>query len=163
MFGDRRFGGGRMARAGIDVDAPSAVLMQLLTDLPRMAKWSGANSVEVLESDHAGRPLRASWSESYLPLLTDEFTLRYTWHSDKRVAWVLERGRILKHEDGEYILTDRADDTTHVELELTLGIAIWTPPLARAQLEKQIIKSTLESLKAQAESDYKIQTLRRAT
>lgn len=126
--------------------------MRLLIDLPHMAKWSGANSVEVLERDHAGRPLRATWSESYLPLLTDEFTLAYTWHSDTRVSWVLERGRILKHEDGEYILTDRADGNTHVELELTLGIAIWTLPFARTQLEKQIIKSTLESLKAQAES-----------
>lgn len=110
-----------------------------------------AVSVTVIERDSAGRPTRARWRESYGPL-PDEFVLEYHWDGDEGVSWRLIEGRILKKEDGRYILADVAGGGTKVTYSFELGIGVWVPPSIRSRLESMIINRALTALKHRVET-----------
>lgn len=124
-------------------------IMTVLADLPGMLAWSPAQSVEVTESDDAGRPRQARWRERYGPL-QDEFVLRYQWH-DRAVSWWLLHGRILKRENGRFELDALRCGGTQLTYSLELGIVVPLPPCVRTRIESLVIASTLESLKKHVE------------
>lgn len=128
---------------------PEAI-MAVLADLPGMLTWSPAHSVEITESDDAGRPVQASWRERYGPV-HDQFVLRYQWH-DRAVDWRLLHGRILKRENGRFELEALRGGATQVTYSLELGIVVPIPPCVRTRVESLVIASTLEALKRHVES-----------
>lgn len=139
-----------MATSHTTISATPAEIMAVLADLPGMAVWSAAKSVEVLQHQPDGRPVRARWREDYGPI-PDEFVLDYTWDADRSVSWRLIEGRILKREDGRYELTPNPSGGTDVTFSMELGVGVWMlPPLWR-RIESGIVSSGLDALKKHIE------------
>lgn len=138
-----------MAIGQITVEADTAEVLALLTDLTGMLDWTAAEAVEVMAHDTAGRPALARWQERYGPV-PDEFVLEYDWDNDG-VSWRLTQGRILKTEDGRYTLRPAPGGGTAISYSLRLGLAIWIPQCVRSRIESGVVESTLSALKNRIE------------
>lgn len=140
-----------MAIGRITVEADTAEVTAVLTDLPAMVEWTAAEAVQILAHDNQGRPSKARWRERFGPL-SDDFVLSYTWHDDG-VSWRLTEGRILKTEDGRYTLSPAPGGRTAVVYRLRLGLALWLPRCVLTRIETFVVDSTLSALKGRSEGE----------
>ena len=87
--------------------------MAVIADFAAYPEWADqVKSVEILDTDAAGRPERVRFQMDAGPI-KDSYTLDYTWAPDGRsVSWTLVKGQIQKAQNGSYALvgTARPDD-----------------------------------------------------
>ncbi|MGW5440144.1 SRPBCC family protein [Nocardia asteroides] len=136
----------------IVIEAPSQQVMAVIADLASYPEWvAAAQSVEVLESDAAGRAAKARFVLD-AGVVKDTYVLAYTWRPDGRaVSWRLLSGDLQKAQDGSYELRDRPDGSTEVVYELTVDLNIPMIGMFKRKAEKVITDTALKELKKRVE------------
>lgn len=134
----------------VTIAAPADVVMTVITDLEAYPAWAdGMKTVEILERDDQGRPVKASFDVDAKVAEVD-YDLVYTY-GDNRLSWTLTRGDVLTQLDGSYVLVERGE-ATEVTYTLEADISIPLPGFMKKRAAKQILDTGLKGLKARAES-----------
>lgn len=137
-----------------DVNAPLAVVMEVLQDIPALPDWSSAHSAaEVLTTHEDGTPDRVKISVGMIGI-NDDQELAYTW-DDNVCAWTLLESSQLAEQTGSYTLTAKGADKTHVKFDLTVDLKIKLPGLLVKQGQKKAAETAKKGLTAEAEKRAK--------
>ena len=138
--------------ASIAVDAPPAVIMDVISDFPAYPEWaSGVRAAEVLERDGAGLASRVRFQLDAGPI-KDSYVLGYRWDGTAGVRWELaEPGSIVSGMVGGYLLAD-GDGATVVTYDLAVDVRIPMLGMLKRRAEKMIIDTALRGLKERAEA-----------
>lgn len=145
---------GDVARQEATIDAPVDDLWAVLVDFERYPTWAGdLKQVDVLERDPEGRGTVVLYRAAAMGRSTT-YVLRYD-HRDapNRIAWVLDRGDIMRKLDGAYLLVPDADDPqrTRVTYDLEVELVIPLPGFVKNRAEHKIIHTALRDLQAHVE------------
>jgi hypothetical protein len=133
------------------IDVPGPVIMAVIADFAAYPQWaSGVRAADVMVTGADGRAEVVRFKID-AGVIKDTYALRYTWHGDDEVRWVLaERGSAISELAGAYLL--RADnDGTTVTYELAVGLAIPMIGMLKRRAEKTIIDTALKGLRIRAE------------
>ena len=138
--------------ASIAVGAPSAVIMDVISDFAAYPEWaSGVRTAEVLERDGAGLASRVRFQLDAGPI-KDSYVLGYRWDGTAGVRWELaEPGSIVSGMAGGYLLAD-GDGATVVTYDLAVDVRIPLPGMLKRRAEMMIIDTALRGLKERAEA-----------
>ena len=138
------------ASSSITINAAPADVMAVIADFAAYPEWAAfIKSAEVLSTGADGRADRARFVVD-AGVMKADYTLRYTYDGDERVAWELEEGT-LKENRGSYTLSED-DGTTHVMYELTIDAGIPMIGMFKRKAEKVVMDTALKELKKRVES-----------
>lgn len=145
-----------MARTVSDivVDAPAALIMNVITDFENYPDWAtGMTASEILAHDEQGRPHDVRFVLDSPPI-RDTFVLRYDYRDENRLVWRLatDDAAILKEMDGIYTLDPITEDQTRVTYQLYVDLKIPILGLLKRKAERIIVDTALKGLKAYSES-----------
>ena len=137
--------------SSITIGADPEHVMAVIADFAAYPEWADqVKSVEILDTDGAGRPERVRFQMDAGPI-KDSYTLDYTWAPDGRsVSWTLVKGQIQKAQNGSYVLVGGAGGTT-VTYSLAVDLNIPMIGMLRRKAEKVIIDTALKGLKRRVE------------
>jgi hypothetical protein len=146
--------GGRMAdrtTSSITIDAGRAAVMAVIADLAAYPEWAGqVKSTEVLTTGADGRPETVRFVLD-AGVISDTYTLAYTWQDDQRVSWrVVEPGKMISRLDGSYLLGDTGRGI-EVTYELAVDLAVPMIGMIKRKAEKVIVDTALKGLKKRVE------------
>lgn len=135
----------------IDIGAPAADVYRVAAELADYPTWAqGVKTVQVLESDAAGLPLRASFVvDAMMKEITYE--LRYTHDVPNLMTWEAVPGPDIKEMQGSYKFTED-DGVTSVVYALRVDPSFPVPGFIRRQAEKTLVGVALRGLKRQVEN-----------
>ncbi|MEU8249410.1 SRPBCC family protein [Nonomuraea sp. NPDC048916] len=137
--------------SSITVDADRAGVMAVIADFPAYPEWAGqVKSAEVLS---AGADGRAETVRFVLDagVISDAYTLGYTWRDDEGVSWrVVEPGKMISELAGSYLLTS-AGRGTDVTYELSVDLKVPMIGMIKRKAEKVIVDTALKGLKKRVE------------
>jgi uncharacterized membrane protein len=138
--------------ATVEIDAPIAEVAEALYNIAGYPEWlSSIKSVEVVESDGAGRVLKANVSVD-AGVMKDRATLEYDWSAaPNEVTFSLDEADLMTAMDGKYILKALDSDTTQVTYQLGVELSLPVPRMMIAKTEKTTIDQALSELKARFE------------
>ena len=136
----------------IEVSADPQHVYEVALDLEAYPDWANAvKSVEILEEDEYGRPLRVQFvAEAMVKEIT--YTLLYSYELDNGFSWTAEQGPDIKAMDGSYEFNEIEGGGTEVLYALRVDPAFTLPGFIRRQAEKQLVNIALRGLKTRAES-----------
>lgn len=139
------------ASSTITIDAPADAVLEVIGDIASYPEWTGQiRSAEVVETDAAGRPARATFVMD-AGVLKDTYTLRYAW-ADAGVSWELDgTSTVQKSQQGSYTLADR-DGRTEVTYHLSVDLTLPMLGMFKRKAEKMIMDTALKELKKRVES-----------
>ncbi|MEA2348003.1 MAG: hypothetical protein QOG62_1790 [Thermoleophilaceae bacterium] len=122
-----------------------------LTDYDAIRGWQSAiKRCEIRTTDANGRAKEVFW-ELDADARSISYTLTYNYEPPSWIGYGYVEGDI-SDVQGEYTFEDRGDGSTLATLSLKLEPGVWLPdPVARA-LEDQVMKGSLEDLKAHLEA-----------
>lgn len=130
----------------LEIDATPEELYDVAADVATYPEWaSGVKEVEVLESDEAGRVVRARFVLD-VGIREIEYVLRYTHDRPRTLSWVSEASKDLKALEGSYQF-EPVDGATEVVYSLTVEPNFSFPGFLRRQAEKQIVTTALRGLR----------------
>ena len=137
--------------SSITVDADRASVMAVIADLPAYPEWAGqVKSAEVLSTGADGRPETVRFTLD-AGVISDSYTLAYTWQDDERVGWrVIEPGKMVSRLDGSYLLADSGRGI-EVTYELAVDLAVPMIGMIKRKAEKVIVDTALKGLKKRVE------------
>jgi uncharacterized membrane protein len=136
----------------IEVSAPPQLVYEVALDLEAYPEWAtGVKSVDVVEEDEQGRPLRAAFRADAM-VKEIAYTLVYSYEMDNGFSWSAEPGDDITAMDGSYEFNELDDGSTEVLYALRVDPAFSLPGFLRRQAEKQIVSSALRGLKRRAEA-----------
>ncbi|MFT3716727.1 MAG: SRPBCC family protein [Gordonia sp. (in: high G+C Gram-positive bacteria)] len=137
------------AHTEFDIDAPAAVVMEVLMDVDALPDWSGPHkSAKILSTHDDGTPDRCEITVS-LAGITDTQVLDYTW-TEHTCSWDLVESGQLSKQHGKYTLTATSDTTTHVRFDLEVDLKIKLPGLLVKQGQKAAVETAKKGLTAEA-------------
>jgi ribosome-associated toxin RatA of RatAB toxin-antitoxin module len=136
----------------MEVGAPPDRCWEVLLDFERYPEWVGdLKQVEVLERDDTGRGTRVAFRAAAMGRSTS-YTLAYDYTEEPRVlAWVLERGDLMRKLDGSYIFDPVDGDRTHVTYHLEAELIVPLPGFVKRRAEGRIMGAALRELKGRVE------------
>jgi ribosome-associated toxin RatA of RatAB toxin-antitoxin module len=125
--------------------------MAVIADFPAYPEWAGqVKSAEILSADAEGRPASVRFVFD-AGVISDTYTLGYTWHDDESVAWqVVEPGKMISELQGSYRLTDTGRGT-EVTYELAVDLKVPMIGMIKRKAEKVIVDTALNGLKKRVE------------
>jgi uncharacterized membrane protein len=136
----------------IEVSAPPQLVYEVALDLEAYPEWAtGVKSVDVVEEDEQGRPLRAAFRADAM-VKEIAYTLVYSYEMENGFSWSAEPGDDITAMDGSYEFNELDDGSTEVLYALRVDPAFSLPGFLRRQAEKQIVSSALRGLKRRAEA-----------
>jgi uncharacterized membrane protein len=136
----------------IEVSAPPQLVYEVALDLEAYPEWAtGVKSVDVVEEDEQGRPLRAAFRADAM-VKEIAYTLVYRYEMENGFSWSAEPGDDITAMDGSYEFNELDDGSTEVLYALRVDPAFSLPGFLRRQAEKQIVSSALRGLKRRAEA-----------
>jgi ribosome-associated toxin RatA of RatAB toxin-antitoxin module len=137
----------------MEVGAPPDRCWEVLLDFERYPEWVGdLKQVEVLERDDAGRGTRVSFRAAAMGRSTS-YTLAYDYSAEPReLAWVLERGDLMRKLDGSYVFEAVDGDRTHVTYHLEAELIVPLPGFVKRRAEGRIMGAALRELKGRVET-----------
>src|SRR5438270_4477282 len=139
------------ASSNITINAPKSDVMAVIADFDAYPQWSGQiKKVSIDETGADGRAKQVTFSLD-AGVITDDYTLAYTWHGDDRVNWPLVKSKALKSQVGSYIL-DESGQATEVTYQLAVDLNIPMLGMFKRKAEKVIIDTALKGLKKRVES-----------
>lgn len=122
-----------------------------LVDFETYPRWQSAvKACEVQSRDREGRARRVSF-EIDAKVRSMTYTLDYSYESPHLVSWDFVDGDV-QDLDGEFVLEDRGDGTTLATCALRIDPGASMPGKAASALNDQVMKQSLEDLKARVES-----------
>jgi ribosome-associated toxin RatA of RatAB toxin-antitoxin module len=136
----------------IEIKATPAQVFAVAADIGAYTEWAtGIKDVEVLETDAAGRPARASF---VVDVMIREISYSLTYHYDEptSMTWVAEESPDIKELEGSYNFTDIGDGLTEVVYALKVEPAFLIPGFLRRQAEKQLVGTALRGLRKRVEA-----------
>ncbi|MEX0698751.1 MAG: SRPBCC family protein [Acidimicrobiia bacterium] len=136
----------------IEIKATPAQVFAVASDIRAYTEWAtGIKDVEVLETDAAGRPARASF---VVDVMIREISYSLTYHYDEptSMTWVAEESPDIKELEGSYNFTDIGDGLTEVVYALKVEPAFLIPGFLRRQAEKQLVGTALRGLRKRVEA-----------
>jgi len=129
------------------IEATSAEIMDVLTDLETLTEWSPTHQkVEVLERDAAGRPSKSRQVVKIVGI-TDEQVLDYTVYDDG-VGWTLVSSKQQRAQTGRYTLTPDGD-STRVRFELMVDPTVPLPGFLIKRGAKGLMETATKGLREQ--------------
>jgi carbon monoxide dehydrogenase subunit G len=138
--------------SSISVGAGPDEVMDVIADLERYPEWAeGVRELTVLDTDAAGRPVRARMAIEAGPV-KDSYVLAYEWDGTAAVRWhLVEQGSMVGAMRGAYLLAE-AGKGTRVTYELALDLRIPMIGLLKRRAERMLIDVALKGLKRRVES-----------
>jgi uncharacterized membrane protein len=134
----------------IVIDAPAADVMAVIADFPEYPSWvAAAKQVEVLETGDDGRARQVHFVIDAGPV-KDDYVLDYDWNGDRKVAWKLVKGQMMKRQEGSYVLNEK-DGSTEVTYTITIDLSIPMLGMIKRKAEKVILDTALKELKKRVE------------
>jgi uncharacterized membrane protein len=134
----------------LEIDAPAADLYDVAADVAAYPQWAtGVKSVDVLESDAAGRVLRAEFVVEVFVKEID-YVLRYNHDYPHKLSWTAEPGEDLKMMEGSYTFNDIEGGVTEVIYALNVEPTFTIPGFILRQGEKQLVTTALRGLRKRA-------------
>jgi ribosome-associated toxin RatA of RatAB toxin-antitoxin module len=136
----------------MEVGAAPERCWDVLLDFERYPEWVGEmKNVEVLERDEQGRGKLVKFRAAAMGRSTS-YTLAYDYSAEPRVmAWVLERGDLMRKLDGSYVFEPVDGDRTHVTYHLEAELIVPLPGFVKRRAEGRIMGAALRELKARVE------------
>jgi len=136
----------------IEVGAPPDRCWEVLLDFERYPEWVGdLKQVEVLERDESGRGTLVAFRAAGMGRSTN-YTLAYDYSQEPRVlAWVLERGDLMRKLDGNYVFEPVDGDRTHVTYHLEAELIVPLPGFVKRRAEGRIMGAALRELRTRVE------------
>lgn len=138
--------------SSIKIGADRSTIMTVIADFPSYPEWAGqVKAARVLSTGEDGRPETVRFVLD-AGVISDEYTLRYTWHGDESVDWsVAEAGKMVSGLTGSYRLAD-AGSGTEVTYELAVDLKVPMIGMIKRKAEKVIIDTALKGLKKRVET-----------
>ncbi|MFQ5948874.1 MAG: SRPBCC family protein [Acidimicrobiia bacterium] len=135
----------------IETTAPPEVVFEVAADLASYPEWaSGVKTVEILEQDEEGRPVRVHFVvEGWIKRIACD--LRYRHDPPHRLEWTAIPGEDIEEMDGYYEFRELEGGGTEVVYALRVEPAFTIPGFLRRQAEKQVVGTALRQLKRRAE------------
>jgi ribosome-associated toxin RatA of RatAB toxin-antitoxin module len=135
-----------------EVSVPADRCWDVLLDFERYPEWVGdLKQVEVLERDDTGRGTRVAFRAAAMGRSTS-YTLAYDYSDAPReLAWVLERGDVVRKLDGSYVFEPVGGTRTRVTYHLEADLIIPLPGFVKRRAEGRIMGAALRELKARVE------------
>ncbi|MGN9839573.1 SRPBCC family protein [Nonomuraea sp. H19] len=133
------------------ISAGRADVMAVIADFPAYPEWAGSiKSAEVLSTGEDGRAQTVRFVLD-AGMISDTYTLGYTWHDDENVAWqVVEPGKMVSELRGSYRLADTGSGT-QVTYELAVDLSVPMIGMIKRKAEKVIVDTALKGLKKRVE------------
>lgn len=122
-----------------------------LVDFETYPRWQEpVKGCEVQSRDRDGRGRRVSFEVDAKgkPM---SYTLDYSYESPHLISWTFVEGDV-KDVTGEFVLEDRGDGTTLATCGLRIDPGASVPGKTASALNDQILRSSVEDLKARVES-----------
>lgn len=136
----------------IEVSAAPQHVFEVALHLEAYPEWvTGVKTVDILEEDDLGRPVRVSFVADAM-IKEIAYTLRYEYDLSNGFSWHAEPGKDIKAMDGSYEFNEMEDGGTEVLYALRVDPAFTVPGFLRRQAEKQIVSSALRGLKKRSEA-----------
>jgi hypothetical protein len=137
--------------SSITVDAGRDAVMAVIADLPAYPEWAGqVKSAEVLSTGPGGLPENVRFVLD-AGVISDTYTLGYTWRGDDGVSWrVVEPGRMVSELKGSYLLAGTGKGT-EVTYELAADLTVPMIGMIKRKAEKVIVETALKGLKKRVE------------
>ena len=134
----------------VAIAAPPQECFDALLDYETMPEWSSAvRSCEVLKRDKAKRGLLVAW-EIDAKLRAVRYTLEYDYDEPHHIGCRFVEGDV-KDLEGAYLLEESGDGTTVATFSLRIDPGLWLPGKAKSMLSDQVMKRSLEDLRAHVE------------
>jgi ribosome-associated toxin RatA of RatAB toxin-antitoxin module len=138
-------------KSSIDVSAPPAAVLGVITDFQAYPQWTGeVKDVRIDERDDAGRATRV-WFRMDAGALRDEHTLAYEYPADGEVRWTLVSSNMMRALDGSYVV-EATEAGSHVTYQLAVDVKLPMVGLLKRKVEKLIIDRALSGLKKRVEA-----------
>ncbi|MCA2226848.1 SRPBCC family protein [Nonomuraea aurantiaca] len=137
--------------SSITVGADRAAVMAVIADFAAYPEWAGqVKEAEILSTGADGRPETVRFVLD-AGVISDAYTLGYTWQDDESVRWqVVEPGKMLAELAGSYQLTDTGRGT-EVTYELAADLKVPMIGMIKRKAEKVIVDTALKGLKKRVE------------
>jgi hypothetical protein len=137
--------------SSITIDAGRDAVMAVIADLPAYPEWAGqVKSAEVLSTGPGGLPENVRFVLD-AGVISDTYTLGYTWLGDDGVSWrVVEPGRMVSELKGSYLLAGTGKGT-EVTYELAADLTVPMIGMIKRKAEKVIVETALKGLKKRVE------------
>ena len=136
------------------IAAPLERVVAVAEDVERYPEWArDVKSVEILDRDDDGRPLRVAFRAGAMGH-SAHYVLRYSYgEAPTRIAWVLEKGDVVRRLDGEYVFepADHDSGATNVTYHLEAELAVPLPGFVKRRAEGKIVTTALDELKRRVE------------
>lgn len=137
----------------IEVSAPPQQVYNVALDLDAYPEWAGqVRSVEILDEDEYGRPLKAKFVIDGM-IKEISYVLDYDFDHDNGFSWNAIPNEDIKALEGSYEFNELEDGGTEVVYALRVDPAFSVPGFLRRQAEKQIVGTALRGLKRRAEDE----------
>src|SRR4051812_5495501 len=135
----------------ITIDADPGQIMAVIADFAQYPVWTGSvKKAEVLETGADGRARRVAFVLD-AGIVRDQYELTYEWEGDRRVAWHLTTGQMMRAQDGSYVLEPKGPGRTHVTYSLTVDLIIPMLGLLKRKAERVVMDTALKQLKKRVE------------
>ncbi|MEU7746865.1 SRPBCC family protein [Nonomuraea sp. NPDC049158] len=137
--------------SSITVGADRAAVMAVIADFATYPEWAGqVKEAEVLSTGADGRPETVRFVLD-AGVISDAYTLGYTWQDDESVRWqVVEPGKMLAELAGSYQLAETGTGT-EVTYELSADLKVPMIGMIKRKAEKVIVDTALKGLKKRVE------------
>ncbi|HET8561344.1 MAG TPA: SRPBCC family protein [Marmoricola sp.] len=133
------------AERTVVVAAPYTQVLATIRDVASQVDWiPEIRSVEVLESDARGRPLRARLKAS-ATVGTDEYTLAYEYPAHG-LSWTMLEGKLQTGQEGRFALAKGGPTHTEVSYRLTIHHNLPLPGFVRRRVIQGLVDDTLGGL-----------------
>jgi ribosome-associated toxin RatA of RatAB toxin-antitoxin module len=138
--------------SSITIGAGRSTIMTVIADFDSYPEWAGqVKSARLLSTGEDGRPETVRFVLD-AGVISDEYTLGYTWHDDDSVDWsVVEAGKMVSRLTGSYRLAD-VGSGTEVTYELAVDLKVPMIGMIKRKAEKVIIDTALKGLKKRVET-----------
>jgi ribosome-associated toxin RatA of RatAB toxin-antitoxin module len=135
------------------VKAPPERCFEVAVDFEHYPEWANLiRRVTVDERDDQGRGSLVTYRAAGMGRSTS-YTLRYDYaNAPRELAWVLEKGDIMRKLDGAYVFDSGDDGTTDVTYHLEAELIFPLPGFVKDRARGFILHTALKELKARVES-----------
>jgi ribosome-associated toxin RatA of RatAB toxin-antitoxin module len=141
-----------LTEGSVRIAAPPAEILSVIADVAAYPEWAdGVRNAEVVSRDPAGRPERAAFRVGMAGIEAG-YTLLYTYApGDAGVSWTSEAASgDVEDVRGEYRLVADGPETV-VTYALRVEPAIAIPGYLKRHVERSIVQSALDGLRARVE------------
>ncbi|GII83707.1 cyclase [Sphaerisporangium siamense] len=137
--------------SSITIAADPTAIVAVIADFPAYPEWAGqVKAAKILSVGEDGRPAAVRFSLD-AGMISDEYTLGYTWRGDEAVDWhIVESGKMLSALTGAYRLVP-AGNATEVTYELAVDLKVPMIGMVKRKAEKVIVDTALKGLKKRVE------------